>query len=162
MATSEKYTVESLREKSRRPDCAASGESKTTALFQGRSNAEFASLFPGKHRGGCDVHAVARCRQCSSMRPISKWRATAELLAPAATRLRLAYLPPKYRTLLSEAGTPLEVQQKLLRHADIRTTTLYGGVPWRTNARPTAQPSGRFLSGNRRGNTLKSEPGAFG
>jgi site-specific recombinase XerD len=35
----------------------------------------------------------------------------------------------KYRTLLSEAGTPLEVQQKLLRHADIRTTTLYGGVP---------------------------------
>lgn len=35
----------------------------------------------------------------------------------------------KYRTLLSESGTPLEVQQKLLRHADIRTTTLYGGVP---------------------------------
>ena len=35
----------------------------------------------------------------------------------------------KYRTLLSEAGTPLEVQQKLLRHADIRTTTQYGGVP---------------------------------
>lgn len=35
----------------------------------------------------------------------------------------------KYRTLLSEAGTPLEVQQKLLRHADVRTTTLYGGVP---------------------------------
>ena len=35
----------------------------------------------------------------------------------------------KYRTLLSEADTPLEVQQKLLRHADIRTTTLYGNVP---------------------------------
>jgi integrase len=35
----------------------------------------------------------------------------------------------KYRTLLSQADTPLEVQQKLLRHADIRTTTQYGGVP---------------------------------
>jgi integrase len=34
----------------------------------------------------------------------------------------------KYRTLLSEADTPLEVQQKLLRHADIRTTTQYGNV----------------------------------
>lgn len=35
----------------------------------------------------------------------------------------------KYRTLLSQVGTPLEVQQKLLRHADIRTTTQYGDVP---------------------------------
>lgn len=34
-----------------------------------------------------------------------------------------------YRTLLSEADTPLEVQQKLLPHADIRTTTLYGNAP---------------------------------
>ena len=34
-----------------------------------------------------------------------------------------------YRTLLSDADTPLEVQQKLMRHADIRTTTLYGEVP---------------------------------
>jgi hypothetical protein len=30
---------------------------------------------------------------------------------------------------LSEADTPLEVQQKLMRHADIRTTTQYGEVP---------------------------------
>jgi integrase len=35
----------------------------------------------------------------------------------------------KYRTLLSEAGTPLEVRQKLLRHANIRTTSMYGNVP---------------------------------
>ena len=35
----------------------------------------------------------------------------------------------KYRTLLSQAETPLDVQQKLLRHADIRTTTQYGEVP---------------------------------
>jgi integrase len=34
-----------------------------------------------------------------------------------------------YRTLLSKVDTPLDVQQKLLRHADIRTTTQYGGVP---------------------------------
>jgi site-specific recombinase XerD len=32
-----------------------------------------------------------------------------------------------YRALLSD-GTPLEVQQKLLRHADIRTTIGYGDV----------------------------------
>jgi integrase len=35
----------------------------------------------------------------------------------------------KYRTLLSRADTPLDVQQKLLRHADIRTTTQYGELP---------------------------------
>jgi integrase len=34
-----------------------------------------------------------------------------------------------YRALLSDADTPLEVQQKLMRHADIRTTTQYGEVP---------------------------------
>jgi len=33
-----------------------------------------------------------------------------------------------YRALLSEADIPLEVQQKLMRHADIRTTTQYGEV----------------------------------
>src|SRR5579859_4253414 len=35
----------------------------------------------------------------------------------------------KYRTLLSEAYTPLDVQQKLWRLADIRTTKQYGDVP---------------------------------
>jgi hypothetical protein len=35
----------------------------------------------------------------------------------------------KYRTLLSGGNTPLEVQQKLMRQADIRTTIGYGGVP---------------------------------
>jgi integrase len=33
-----------------------------------------------------------------------------------------------YRSLLSDADTPLEVQQKLMRHADIRTTVQYGKV----------------------------------
>lgn len=32
-------------------------------------------------------------------------------------------------TALSEDDTSLEVQQKLMRHADIRTTMQYGGVP---------------------------------
>jgi hypothetical protein len=45
---------------------------------------------------------------------VSQYRSTS-----APVRLRAA----------RKAGTPLEVQQKLLRHADIRTTTLYGGVP---------------------------------
>jgi hypothetical protein len=35
----------------------------------------------------------------------------------------------KYRTLLSAENNPLEVQQKLMRQADIRTTLGYGGVP---------------------------------
>lgn len=35
----------------------------------------------------------------------------------------------KYRTQLSGGDTPLEVQQKLMRQADIRTTMGYGGVP---------------------------------
>jgi integrase len=35
----------------------------------------------------------------------------------------------KYRTLLSQADMQPEVQRKLLRHADIRATTQYGGVP---------------------------------
>lgn len=35
----------------------------------------------------------------------------------------------KYSTLRSDADTPLDVQQELLRHADIRTTAQYGEVP---------------------------------
>ncbi|UWZ85822.1 site-specific integrase [Occallatibacter riparius] len=35
----------------------------------------------------------------------------------------------KYITLLRGAKTPLDVQQGLARHADIRTTTQYGEVP---------------------------------
>lgn len=31
-----------------------------------------------------------------------------------------------YRTMLREAGQPMEVQQKLMRHTDIRTTMGYG------------------------------------
>lgn len=35
----------------------------------------------------------------------------------------------KCTTLLRQVGTPLDVQQKLLRHADLRTTMGYGEVP---------------------------------
>lgn len=35
----------------------------------------------------------------------------------------------KYITLLRGAKTPLDVQQRLARHADIRTTGQYGEVP---------------------------------
>lgn len=37
--------------------------------------------------------------------------------------------PHKYETLLRGAKTPLDVQQRLMRHADIRTTGQYGEVP---------------------------------
>lgn len=35
----------------------------------------------------------------------------------------------KYETLLRGAKTPLDVQKRLMRHADIRTTGQYGEVP---------------------------------
>jgi len=44
-----------------------------------------------------------------------------------------------YRSLLSDADTPLEVQQKLMRHADIRTTTQYGEVPMRNKRAANTQ-----------------------
>ena len=34
-----------------------------------------------------------------------------------------------YRSLLSGAGTPIDTQQMLPRHADISTTPKYGGPP---------------------------------
>jgi len=37
--------------------------------------------------------------------------------------------PPHYRSWLDAAGTSIAVQQKLMRHADIRTTlNVYGDV----------------------------------
>jgi len=33
-----------------------------------------------------------------------------------------------YRSWLDQVGTQLAVQQKAMRHSDIRTTTIYGGV----------------------------------
>jgi len=42
---------------------------------------------------------------------------------------RLARFSATYRALLNSGNTPLEVQQKRMRHANIRTTTQYGGVP---------------------------------
>lgn len=40
-----------------------------------------------------------------------------------------------YRTLLSGADTPIDVQQKLLRHAHISTTQQYGGPPMENQRR---------------------------
>lgn len=44
-----------------------------------------------------------------------------------------------YRTLLSKAETPLDVQQKLLRHAQITTTQQYGGPPMDNQRRANSQ-----------------------
>jgi integrase len=40
-----------------------------------------------------------------------------------------------YRTWLSGADTPIDVQQKLLRHAQISTTQQYGGPPMENQRR---------------------------
>src|SRR5947209_1080984 len=50
----------------------------------------------------------------------------------------------KYRTLLSEADTPLEVQQKLLRTQTSARPRCTATCPWRISAKPKAQRSGRF------------------
>ena len=41
----------------------------------------------------------------------------------------------KYETLLRGAETPLDVQQRLMRHADLRTTSQYGEVPMENQRR---------------------------
>src|ERR1035441_2140178 len=50
-----------------------------------------------------------------------------------------------YRTLLSEAGTPLDVQQKLMRHANISTTVQYGGVPMENRRKANSQVNRAIL-----------------
>jgi integrase len=61
------------------------------------------------------------------------WRGTMhqDYLTPAGDRAGVSGLGwhsfrHTYRTMLRESGEPMEVQQKLMRHADIRTTMDYG------------------------------------
>ena len=51
----------------------------------------------------------------------------------------------KYETLLRGAKTPLDVQQKLMRHADIRTTMQYGEVPMENQRAANSQAVRPFL-----------------
>ena len=52
----------------------------------------------------------------------------------------------KYETLLRGADTPLDVQQRLMRHADIRTTTQYGEVPMENQRTANSQVVRKILS----------------
>ena len=48
---------------------------------------------------------------------------------PSVTRSELQPMRHSYRSWLDAVGTPIAVQQKLMRHADIRTTmNIYGDV----------------------------------
>lgn len=50
-----------------------------------------------------------------------------------------------HRSLLSEDGTPLDVQQKLMRHAHITTTQQYGGPPMDTRREANSRVVRRIL-----------------
>jgi hypothetical protein len=46
-----------------------------------------------------------------------------------------------YRTLIDDIGTPLGVQQRLMRHADIKTTiNIYGSAFEKTKRRANSRP----------------------
>jgi|ERR1700722_13286900 hypothetical protein len=50
-----------------------------------------------------------------------------------------------FRTLLSGADTPIDVQQKLLRHAQISTTQEYGGPPMENQRRANSKVVRKLL-----------------
>jgi integrase len=50
-----------------------------------------------------------------------------------------------YRTLLDDLGTPIDVQQKLMRHSDIRTTMNYGSPYEKTKRHANTLVAGRLL-----------------
>ena len=51
-----------------------------------------------------------------------------------------------YRALLSGCDTPLEVQQKLMRHADIRTTVGYGELPMDSKREANSKVNRKILN----------------
>ena len=71
----------------------------------------------------------------------------------AASRAGIAHVSTHsmrhtYRSWLSAVGTPVEVQQKLMRHADIRTTmNVYGDVVTDEMARAASKVAGLAVNG---------------
>jgi integrase len=51
-----------------------------------------------------------------------------------------------YRSLLSEEETPLDVQQKLMRHAHLSTTEQYGGPPMENRRKANSRVVRQILS----------------
>ena len=78
---------------------------------------------------GCNARGVDRKR---SMVCCLGSRSRLAFLRGDAWRLRRSrarFIRHTYRSWLDAAGTPIAVQQKLMRHADIRTTlNMYGDV----------------------------------
>lgn len=51
-----------------------------------------------------------------------------------------------YRTILDDEGTPVGVQQKLMRHSDIRTTmNVYGSAYEETKCQANERVAGKLL-----------------
>ena len=67
-----------------------------------------------------------------------------------------------YRTLLSAEDTPMDVQQKLMRHAQISTTQQYGGPPMENQRRADSKVVRKISFVNRPGNLrLGGKPGSL-
>src|SRR6201997_592590 len=65
-------------------------------------------------------------------------------------RLGTHSLRHTYRSLLDSVGTPLAVQQKLMRHTDIRTTmNVYGDVITNQESKALAKIAGLALANSR-------------
>lgn len=75
--------------------------------------------------------SLSRIMKAGSM-PWQPWRVQQRHIAPAAMRCAIGQIGwhtfrHTFRSLLDETGAPLKVQQELMRHSDIRTTTnIYG------------------------------------
>jgi integrase len=67
-----------------------------------------------------------------------------------------------YRTLLSAADTPLDVQQKLLRHAQISTMQEYGGPPMENQRRANSKVAKELLIRRLPGSSRQAADGRAG
>lgn len=55
-----------------------------------------------------------------------------------------------YRTPISDVGTPVGVQQKLMRHSDVRTTmNVYGAAYEKSKRRANGLVAGKLLAGKK-------------
>jgi integrase len=81
------------------------------------------------------------------------WRQLQEAAEEAGTgKLGTHSLRHTYRSWLDAVGTPVAVQQKLMRHTDIRTTmNVYGDVVTNEMAQASAKVAGLALNGSQSG-----------
>ena len=60
---------------------------------------------------------------------------------------QLSCIPHAYPTWLDAMGTPVGVQQKMMRHADIRTTMNHYGTALKADMRKASDAVGRVSAG---------------